>query len=386
MKTFITTLLALFIVYNAQAEGCLPEGITFSSQNQINNFRTAYPGCTQIEGDVIISGSNIVNLNGLNVLTSVGGNLVIQSNTLLTSLSGLENVTSIGGDFYLQGNMLITNLNGLNNLTYAGGDMVIINNPSLITLSGIQGLTAVHGMLWIDDNVSLQNLEGLNNITLVDGLLRISANQVLPSLDGLSSLQTINGSLVIGGQGHLGGIGNPALMDLTGLSMLSTIGGSLEVEYNSSLVTLAGLDNINPSTINGLSVYKNSSLSECEVASICNYIANPSGQIFISDNMTGCNSIEEVTIACLLISADDNPKELQVNLYPVPVRDILTVETDGIKSPVVLTVMNPRGQILSRMTSGTNVANCDFSGFSAGVYFLKIETSQSSGTFKIVKL
>ena len=33
---------------------CLPEGITFTTQEQIDNFQTNYPGCTEIEGDVYI--------------------------------------------------------------------------------------------------------------------------------------------------------------------------------------------------------------------------------------------------------------------------------------------------------------------------------------------
>ena len=33
---------------------CLPEGITFSTQAEIDNFQTNYPGCTEIEGDVVI--------------------------------------------------------------------------------------------------------------------------------------------------------------------------------------------------------------------------------------------------------------------------------------------------------------------------------------------
>jgi hypothetical protein len=40
------------------SQGCLPEGIFFSSQEEIDNFQTNYPGCTEIEGDVVISNYN----------------------------------------------------------------------------------------------------------------------------------------------------------------------------------------------------------------------------------------------------------------------------------------------------------------------------------------
>ncbi len=77
---FVLSQLFLF----AQTEdSCLPEGITFTTQEEIDNFQTNYPNCTEIEGDVLIggwNGSNITNLNGLNVLTSIGGNLEILGN------------------------------------------------------------------------------------------------------------------------------------------------------------------------------------------------------------------------------------------------------------------------------------------------------------------
>ena len=34
----------------------LPDGIVFSTQDQIDNFQTNYPGCTRIDGDVLIQG------------------------------------------------------------------------------------------------------------------------------------------------------------------------------------------------------------------------------------------------------------------------------------------------------------------------------------------
>ena len=38
------------------SQGCLPEGITFTTQEQIDNFQTNYPGCTEIEGNIEIEG------------------------------------------------------------------------------------------------------------------------------------------------------------------------------------------------------------------------------------------------------------------------------------------------------------------------------------------
>jgi len=68
---FVLSQLFLF----AQTEdSCLPDGITFTTQAQIDSFAIIYPNCTEIEGDVLIggwNGSDISNLNGLNVLSSI---------------------------------------------------------------------------------------------------------------------------------------------------------------------------------------------------------------------------------------------------------------------------------------------------------------------------
>jgi hypothetical protein len=66
---------------SAFSQSCLPEGIRFYAQSQIDNFQFNYPGCTEIEGDVLIDSNLITNLNGLSVLISVG-----RINTLVTVL------------------------------------------------------------------------------------------------------------------------------------------------------------------------------------------------------------------------------------------------------------------------------------------------------------
>ena len=113
---------------------CLPEGIEFTTQAQIDNFQTNYPGCIEIEGSVTIVGDDIENLHGLSSFTSIGGKLQIGNsdggNTNLVNLSGLDSLKTIGNKLYVESNESLNNLNGLNNLTHLIG-MEICNNPSL---------------------------------------------------------------------------------------------------------------------------------------------------------------------------------------------------------------------------------------------------------------
>lgn len=100
-----TLIIAMVLLshFFAISQGCLPEGITFTTQAQIDNFQANFPGCTELEVDVHIfsyffQNDKITNLNGLDELNSIGSDLIILSNYSLNNLTGLEGLTSIGGD------------------------------------------------------------------------------------------------------------------------------------------------------------------------------------------------------------------------------------------------------------------------------------------------
>ena len=152
MKNFYPLIFTLlFIQITTHSQSCLPEGITFTTQEEIDNFQTNYPGCNEIEGDVFIeslSGAEITNLNGLSALTAIYGDTWIQFNDELTSLEGLNNLTSVGGNFKIFINENLESISALVNLNSIPGDLEI----------------AYH---------KLANLSGLDNITFIDGNFRI---------------------------------------------------------------------------------------------------------------------------------------------------------------------------------------------------------------------
>ncbi len=430
LALILFVLLFSIITANSQSP-CLPQGITFTSQAQIDNFQTNYPGCTEIEGDVVIGqwGSNISSLEGLDVLISIGGGLLIEYNNALTSLNGLENLASIGGNlriYYNEAlasltalqnltsvvgvdisyNDVLPGLTGLEGLTYIGGDLtiqgndalgslrgldnlmsvenglliyfnttltsltnlqgltsmdylhvtcnyslislsglenvtslvnelIICGNDDLTSLSGLDGLTSTGGVLisdnflltslsglenltsigddlWITDN-SLTSLSGLNGLTSIGRNLHIEGNHALSSLVGLESLTSVDSTLEILYNGSLPSLtglesitsiggnfiiqGNNSLCSLNGLEGLTSIGGALKVLNAGSLTNLTGLSNLT-SIGNGLSITGNNSLSTCEARWLCDYISNPSGSIEINDNATGCSSVIELANAC----------------------------------------------------------------------------------------
>ena len=147
---------------------CLPDGITFSTQAQIDSFQINYPNCSEIEGNVIIIGNDITNLNGLNGLTSIGMDLSI-------------------GDFFGDGNPRLVNLIGLENLTSIGRNLSCSHNDSLVNFAGLENLIKIEDGLWIHFNSSLKNLIGLSNVTTIEYHLEIGGNDSLET----SSRQTL---------------------------------------------------------------------------------------------------------------------------------------------------------------------------------------------------
>jgi hypothetical protein len=91
---------------------------------------------------VTISGSDIINLNGLNVLTSIEGYLFVVENDTLTSLAGLDNMTFIGDGLYIYNNPTLNNLTGLDNVTFIGGGLDIFYNSALTCLTGLDNIDA----------------------------------------------------------------------------------------------------------------------------------------------------------------------------------------------------------------------------------------------------
>lgn len=94
-----------------------PEGnLSFTTQQQIDDFIISYPYCTEIAGSVNISGADIINLDGLANVTGIGGNLEINNNPSLQYLDGLNSLVNLGGHLSISSNNSLTSLQGLQNI------------------------------------------------------------------------------------------------------------------------------------------------------------------------------------------------------------------------------------------------------------------------------
>ncbi len=150
-------------------DACPPGSVTFSGaggQEALNQFILDYPYCTEINGNVIISGNTITDLGPLHKIVSITGDLTINSCINLLSLEPLENLESVGGALYLSGLTNLPTLNGLHNITSVKGINVSFN-AALTDLQGLEGLTDIGDeFLYIANNNNLVSLSGLQNVDM----------------------------------------------------------------------------------------------------------------------------------------------------------------------------------------------------------------------------
>lgn len=247
---------------------CPPGNIFLNTQAEVDDFF-----CDVVQGDLIINGTNITNLDALIVLESIQGNLII-SETNLVNLNGLESLTSISGAISIENNNLLENMWGLSSVAGSINFFYVDSNPMLTSL-GIENITEIESFLTIINNNSLIDLSGLNNISNVGSQIQASGNQVvtisnntsLESLDGLEALATINN-------------------------------GSLAIISNPVLTTIEGIANLNPASVQEIAIINNAQLSECAIATVCAVLADEDKTLQIAGNSNGCLNVSEVEDAC----------------------------------------------------------------------------------------
>jgi len=419
VKSICALLIVLYTANSSIAQSCLPDGIWFSHQSEVDSFSINYPNCTEIGGTVDIIGDDITNLNGLSAITSIGGQLWIRDNPILSDISGLSNLTTITGDLNFLNNPIllslngfnnltsveyvdffsdtITSLNGLNSLSHVGGDFHIGSAKLLTDISALSGLTSIGGALIIVGATALENFNGLNNLKIIGRYLTLLNNSSLTSLYGLNNLSQIGEYFEIKNNDALTSLNeldslisvgssieiwnNDTLINLNGLERISSINGRIYIYDNMALANIEGIKNISAASISDLYIINNNNLSTCEVQSICDYLSNPNGTVEIHSNKTGCNSQQEVEDACLNLGVEFLTPELSLGVYPNPFSDKIIIETTAKSS---FSILNLNGQLIlqKQITEPTEI---DVDTLPRGIYIVKVTSEKNVKVGKFVK-
>jgi hypothetical protein len=285
--TFFALLLCSVLLYS---QDCLPGGITFSTQLQIDNFAANYPGCSVIDGDVTLLeavGEEINNLNGLAPLTAINGDLQIRATEGLLTLQGLHNLATVGGTLDISYNEGLSNLTGLTMLTSIGENFLLNNNDNLEHLTGLEAFLTVGEELQIFLNPDLQSLNGLDNLMTIGEAFILDRNVALTDISKLSKLTSVGGLFKLSG--------HTLLPNLDGLESLTTVGGNFSIEYNALLSDIMGLDGLT-SIDGGLFIVGNDQLPNLDglenLLSIeGELILNNNGALLELNGLRGLNSI-----------------------------------------------------------------------------------------------
>lgn len=215
---------------------------------------TSLKGLDNLEtiGDYLsIQFTPIPSLVGLGSLRSLPGGLGI-ARSGIESLTGLEALTDVS-QIDLAENEKLVNLDGLEGVSTLAGDLSLYGNPALVSLAGLHNLQEVEGLDLTDSAVT--SFEELESLTHVGAVLNVQENQQLTSLAGLEQLTEVSLRLT----------GNPSLVSLTGLENI-TQSGALRIEKNATLATLAPLDQWEATAVTAVIVISgNPKLPQCEI-------------------------------------------------------------------------------------------------------------------------
>jgi len=359
---FKKTLHILFCMYcflAAQGQSCFLGGITFSTQEQIDNFPIDNPNCIEI-GRILITGTDINNLEPLSQLEQVQGSLiikdcpalldvvwgnqiilirdslVIENNLNLITIDGFNSITNLE-NLYIGFNPLLMEIDGFESLESVSNDMTVrgenivepgvfeslnhIGGALLLSLNKFDAIDGFNTLQQIEGDFicnvdSVKAISGFNSLIQIDGNFRVQSLRVLENIEGLFNLGLINGVFVISGTSLANFTGlhslhsingglvvgdHKELINFQGLESLTTIKNQFRVSMNPKLVSLKGLQNVSFMNPDFLLLANNPSLNSCSIKGLCESLNNfESGGV--GQNGIGCSSNDELLARCTLDS------------------------------------------------------------------------------------
>lgn len=343
---------------------------------QISGFNSLnFVGCDlRIEED-----STLTAMTGFNTLDTIGGNFYIWNTGLANFDTCFVNLQYIGSHLWIDNNKKLSSLKGLSNLAIISKSLIVSLNPSLVSISGFGGLHYVDGISLYANHKLDSISNGFNNLEIIGNKgIDISINDSLKYINCFNSVDSILGSLSISN--------NPSLKTILGLQDLKHIEedlflGTTSFIFHSPLEDITGFDH--PISIGGDLTIKNTSLSDCAVVCVCDYLLSPSGVSTIQSNQSGCNTTAQVVDACMVsVQEKPVPSLLIFSIMPNPVSSdiILRLNTD-VSEGALFKFYNLLGncvhdvKIKRRYLKGEEIQTSAI-GFQNGLYICSLFSSE----------
>lgn len=109
---------------------------------------------------------------------------------------------------------------------------------------------------------------------------------------------------------------------------------------------------------------------------------NPAGELYIAGLLSG--KIYKIADTSVSSVTGMNTEKL-ISIFPVPVRDKLTIRMNAFPGPANIYISDPAGKIIFSSVTYLQEFFLDLSGFAPGMYFLSIRTSGYSTNKKLIK-
>lgn len=319
---------------------CLPGGITFVRQGQVDSFNIRNPGCDQVTGNLVVNG-NITRLDSLYRIKSVDGLVTISNSTTLRNLNGLQNLQSIGLGMNLVNNRQLTTLTGLQALKNIGGELLINISDSLRDINAIsQVVFSTNNRITISNcpKLAICNVSSICQFLATGGTLVAQNNatgcatryQVIKAcnpgvlcppgditLKSQADLQdfalNFPGCRQLSGSFSLSSIENN-ITSLTALPKFTSVAKSLNINSNSQLLSLSGLDSLKTIGENFYLTF-NPRIKNLNGLSKLQWI-NESLNIYNNDSLTSLQSLGPINADSLRILYVFNCPSLTVCSHP----------------------------------------------------------------------
>ena len=338
-------------------QGCPQGNVVLTTQEEVDFFVAEYPTCTTILGNLTIGTesrtSDISNLDGLENITNVTGFVKIL-NTSLINLEGLNALAAIGGDLIISGNVELQNIQSLSALTEIGFSQIIIkNNDSLTSLLGLNNInpnSISNLILQSSQNLSTCNVESIcTYISTFGSLYTILGNaegcnsfeelldacqDILPECPAENVIFTSQADLnhfaiqypnctQISGMLKIGDVGENDISDLSPLNNIKTVTIFIDLSHtklenveglnnlesvpyigftsNNSLKSLDGLESLQ--NVLSVTIYDNPALESIE--SLLGITQTGEIMIYNNDSLTNLKGLNNLT-SCDIIGITSN--------------------------------------------------------------------------------
>jgi hypothetical protein len=155
------------------------------------------------------------------------------------------------------------------------------------------------------------------------------------------------------------------------------------------------MNNIDANSITNLEIRYNTSLSTCEVQSICNYLAAPNGTVGIYNNAPGCDSPSQVLAACEAVTVEEIEfisGSIDLLICPNPFTRHTTLEFTLQHSGLVhLAIYNQLGEQVAVLVdkykpAGEHKVSWNVAGLPAGIYYGVLRTINQTASAKLIIL